>query len=231
MGAQAFAYTGTSTLEVLHEAVRYNTFLVDELVKFADGRAPLLDFGAGIGYFALRLRERGIVADGVEPDKNQLQRLKDDGLTAYDGLEALGGKTYARIYTLNVLEHIEADRKALSDLRDRLTQDGKLFIYVPAFMLLYTEFDKEVGHFRRYTKKELVEKVAGAGFAIERVGYVDSLGFFAWLLMKCLPKKKEGLNPGAVAFYDRYGFPLSRLIDRITGGVIGKNLLLVAKKS
>ena len=68
------------------------------------------------------------------------------------------------IYTLNVLEHIEDDAAALRSLHAKLTDGGKLLIYVPAFPVLYTSMDAKVGHVRRYTRDTLMTRVTAAGF-------------------------------------------------------------------
>ncbi len=223
-----FHYTGTGTLEVMEGAVRYNLFLENLLADFA-GRAPaLLDFGAGVGTFAKRMRARGLKVDCVEPDTAQSASLQASGFSVHAGLEQIPDAAYARIYSLNVLEHIEHDVEALKQLRRILQPGGKLLIYVPAFQLLYTSFDAEIGHFRRYTRAGLVVKLRAAGFTVESAEYVDSLGFFAWLLLKFLPRKSGGLNPNAVAFYDRVGFPLSRLCDTALKKLLGKNVMAVA---
>jgi hypothetical protein len=64
---------------------------------------------------------------------------------------------------------------------------------------------------------------------VERIAHADSLGFFAALVFRLLARG-EGL-PGerSIVLYDRLVFPLSRLLDRVTGGLIGKNLFVVAR--
>jgi predicted SAM-dependent methyltransferase len=58
------------------------------------------------------------------------------------------------IYSSNVLEHIEDDSRALNEMFAKLQINGKLAIYVPAFMFLFSDLDIKAGHFRRYSKKE-----------------------------------------------------------------------------
>lgn len=231
MSSAKFHYTGMPALEIMAEAERYNRFLEQELVAFAQGVSLMLDFGAGTGHFAFRLRQRGIHIDCIEPDAHQQTLLQQQGFTVHARLENLEKAAYQRIYSLNVLEHIEQDVEALRQLRRYLTPEGKLFLYVPAFPLLYNYFDAAVGHYRRYSRSDLVKKIDQAGFRIKRVEYVDALGFFAWLLMKCLRKKEHGLNLHTVLFYDQFCFPISRMLDHITKRFFGKNLLIIAENS
>jgi hypothetical protein len=90
--------------------------------------------------------------------------------------------------------------------------------------------DRKVGHVRRYTRATLLAATDAAGFATERVAYVDSLGFFATLLFRALGDRGGEINPRALRLYDRAIFPMSRLLDFAAGRWIGKNLLLIARR-
>ena len=59
------------------------------------------------------------------------------------------------VYTSNVLEHIQHDVSVLTDIKNKMSVNGKLAIYVPALPILFSDFDTSIGHFRRYSKKEL----------------------------------------------------------------------------
>ena len=128
-----------------------------------------------------------------------------------------------------MLEHIEDDLAALVELGRCLKSDGRLLLYVPAFDLLYSPMDARVGHFRRYRRRSLAEKLEQAGFRVDVARYADSLGFFATLVYKAVGDASGALDPRAVRTYDRWLFPLSRLLDRALGGLVGKNLLVVAE--
>jgi SAM-dependent methyltransferase len=214
----------------MQEARNYNYFLERELLAFLGGARHTLDFGAGAGEFASRLARRGVRVDCVEPDARLRDVLSRSGHIAARDLEApeLRETRYSHIYTLNTLEHVEDDVSALRRLRERLQPGGRLFVYVPAFMALYTEHDRHIGHFRRYHRAELAQKLADAGFSVDRLDYVDSLGFAAWWLLKWLPGDKTRINPGMVRLYDRLAFPVSRLGDRLARHWLGKNLLAIA---
>jgi hypothetical protein len=90
--------------------------------------------------------------------------------------------------------------------------------------------DRQVGHYRRYRRPELTALLRQAGFVIDEARYVDSLGFFAALLYKVLGDTSGSINVQGLRLYDRFIFPLSRLIDRIVAGSFGKNLLLTAHR-
>lgn len=216
-------------LETMEQAVRYNRFLLDLVRPLAAGKR-VLDFGAGSGTFAGRLAAEGADVWCVEPDAELRRELERRGLRASAGTEELAPASIDLAYSFNVLEHIADDAAALRELRRVLKPGGKLVLYVPAFMLLYSAMDRRIGHLRRYRKRPLAELVDGAGFIVDSVRYADSLGFAAALAFRALGPDSGELNPGAVRLYDRWLFPLSRLLDRACSRFAGKNLILHARR-
>lgn len=228
---QQQAYTGVDNLEVMQEAVNYNRYLLDTVRKHAPPNARVLDFGAGGGQFAAPLAAQGLNVTALEPDQLLQQRLRAHNLRVVGSTQDLPDDCFDYIYTLNVLEHIEDDVAALRSLHSKLTANGKLLIYVPAFQLLYTSMDAKVGHVRRYTRRTLTANVRAAGFRVEHAGYADFLGFFATLAFKALGNKDGNISMSALKLYDGVIFPVSRAIDLLTQRVLGKNLLLIARKT
>jgi SAM-dependent methyltransferase len=224
---QQQAYSGVDNLEVMSEAENYNRYLLGLVRRHARNDGRVLDFGAGSGQFALPLADLGFDVTALEPDELLRSRLHGRVAAAADPDE-LPDRSFQCIYTINVLEHIPDDVAALRRLRTKLTSSGTLLIYVPAFPVLYTSMDAKVGHLRRYTRATLVTAVRAAGFAVESCEYVDSLGFFAALLFKIIDSGAGDINRRALRLYDRAIFPLSRIVDSVTGRWFGKNLLLIA---
>ncbi|HVN40354.1 MAG TPA: class I SAM-dependent methyltransferase [Myxococcota bacterium] len=218
-------------IEVMDTAVRYTRFLVDALVDWGRGAGRILDYGAGNGRFCAALTQRGFDAVAVEPDAALREQIRSRGVPVSRSLEALGNEGFGGAYAINVLEHVEDDVGLLAALRERLVPGGRLFLYVPAFPLLYSANDVRVGHVRRYRRRGLCGVVHAAGFRITRVLHVDSLGFAAGLWYRHFGDPEGGLDVAAVRLYDRAVFPLSRALDVLTRGVIGKNLLCEALRS
>ena len=132
-----------------------------------------------------------------------------------------------------MLEHIDNDTEILLKLNKKMMPNGVLCIYVPAFPILFSIFDKSIGHFRRYRKKDLIYKLEKTGFEILKADYVDSLGFLLVLVLKFSNLiKKTVESDKSFSIYDRFGFPISRILDRLGGKFLfGKNILVVARKS
>ena len=220
--------------------IRYTSEIVAKFYKLMNlennvkrSKGSFLEFGAGTGFLAQLFSSNfGIKPDCVELDPVLAKINLDRGFKSFRFLKETT-QDYDVIYTSNVLEHIEDDEFALSELFSALKSGGQLGIYVPAHAFLFTRMDYEVGHVRRYSRSELKKKVLRAGFVIESLSYADSLGFFATLLVKIIGYRGTGDlgSSKSLILYDRFIFPISRLLDQIgIRFIIGKNLILIARK-
>lgn len=221
-------YTGTENLEVMADAINYNKFLVSLIQNEARLGDEIVDYGAGIGTFANAVSVGGFKIHCIEPDSKQLSRILESGLAGSPDLSCLDNSSVDLIYTLNVLEHIEDDASALKICHDKIKPGGRLLIYVPAFQILYSSMDRNVGHFRRYTRAELSKKVSNAGFEVIKSEYVDCAGFFASLFFKIFGNSDGSINKKALIIYDHFLFPLSRVADKAFSRLLGKNVFLLA---
>ncbi|HXV14449.1 MAG TPA: class I SAM-dependent methyltransferase [Candidatus Krumholzibacteria bacterium] len=229
--ARGTPYAGIDNLEVLAHAVRYNRFLVDTIVGAAQERGKALDFGAGTGSLSTMVRDRGFEVACVETDARLRERLRSQGFRVYDDVALVPDRSYAFIYTVNVLEHIEDDAGTLRVLLSKLEPGGRCLVYVPALGMLYSSMDRKIGHYRRYHRAGFVRVATQAGFAVERAEYADSLGFFATLVYKLVGSRQGDLSTASVRLYDRFVFPMSRVFDRMgCSRVLGKNLVAVIRR-
>lgn len=226
------SYRGKELLQIMQKAKNYNNFIVELLLKsLNDKNKKVLDFGAGYGYFAKMLRAKGVSdITCVEIDEELCEQCKSLDFIVFEDLNHLENDCYDFIYTLNVLEHIEDDKKALLLLKEKLHKDGKLLIYVPAFQSLYSSFDKQIGHFRRYKKEDLVGVLEENGYEVLYARYMDSVGFLLALLYKYINKSQGNINSLQVKIFDTILFPIGRIFDKITkGALFGKNLVVEAR--
>ncbi|HUQ51890.1 MAG TPA: class I SAM-dependent methyltransferase [Gammaproteobacteria bacterium] len=223
-------YTGVENLEVMREAENYNRYLLALVQRHAHGATRMVDFGAGSGTFAVPCAAAGFDVTAVEPDEPLRAMLAAAGVRAVADAGALPDAVAPYVYTLNVLEHIPDDVGALRTLRAKLVPGGRLFVYVPAFPVLYTSMDAKVRHVRRYTRATLSASLVAAGLEIETMRYADSLGFAATLLFKALDNGSGDVNRTMLRLYDRLAFPVSRAFDVLADRWFGKNLLALARK-
>lgn len=224
------SYRGKELLQIMKKARNYNNFVTELILNSIGNKKKILDFGAGYGYFAELLRKKGISdITCIEIDEELNEHCKNLDLVVFEDLNQVENEKFDFIYSLNVLEHIEDDKDILLLLKNKLQKDGKLFLYVPAFQLLYSSFDKKIGHFRRYQKNDLTDFLEVNGFKILTAKYIDSMGFLLALLYKFVNKTQGEVNSIQVVVFDRFLFPIGRLFDKLTNGAFfGKNLIVEA---
>lgn len=223
-------FEATPLLDVLDHAERYNRHLLEQVVAFAGASRSVLDFGAGTGRLAISLAALGFDVTCVEPDPALRERLSHANLASVSALAEVGERRFDYAVSMNVLEHIPDDAEAARALHDRLVPGGRCLIYVPAFPMLWTANDTLVGHQRRYRRSALARLFRDAGFAVDDVRYVDSLGFLAALAYRLAGRGDGQISARSVRIYDRVLFPLSLLLDRALHRLAGKNLLLRARR-
>lgn len=78
------------------------------------------------------------------------------------------------ILLLDVLEHVEDDVGSLTALGNRLSEDGRVVVTVPAFPALWSHHDETHHHFRRYTRRSLAAAAEAAGLEVEKTFYFNS---------------------------------------------------------
>jgi SAM-dependent methyltransferase len=141
-------------------------------------------------------------------------------------------ETFDSTIIINLLEHIYDDASALRSLRDRLKPGGNCLIYVPALNWLYGAWDRDVGHYRRYSKRRLAGVVRGAGLRPVRLRYVNMLAVPAWVLFssRWLDRDDAERVGSSMQLWDRMGVPLTRALERRMPPPVGLNLFCVARR-
>ncbi len=215
-------------------AVNYHRWILDCFAPYLRGNVA--EVGAGIGSVSSLLLERphdSFIA--FEPSRNMFPYLGQslEGVPNARAINdffnpALVPQGLDSIVYINVLEHIEDDAAEIKRAYASLRPQGHLLVFVPAMPFLYSKFDRDIGHYRRYTKAGLNNLVNVAGFDIEKLHYFDVAGILPWyvsfVLMKGSPRSAQ------VALYDRWVVPIMRRLETLLSPPIGKNLLLVARK-
>ena len=224
-----FQYQGHDILDLLKEARNYNRWLTDQVISARPpGAMKIIDLGAGRGTFAEMLRARGLEIECVEPDPENQGILRQSGFPVRPTMDEHEPESIDYVYTLNVLEHVPNDEELIRTVFSRLRSGGRLFIFVPAFPILWSSLDDHVEHQRRYWRAPMVAMLRHAGFVLERSRYADCLGFFAALLFG--RGAKAEISARSIWIYDRLLFPVSRFLDPLLGNFFGKNLAVVCRK-
>ena len=161
------------------------------VLKAASG-SNALEVGCGTGHLALDLLKHGfsVVAVDISPQMvaftkqttqpyaHQVQILK---LRAEE-LHKLGPQTFDLITCVDVLEHIEFDTQVLIGIRERLNKHGQFLLVVPAHKCLYGVRDREMGHFRRYSRAEIQQKMTQCGFTIRKLCFWNATGVLPYFI-------------------------------------------------
>ncbi|GIW80437.1 MAG: hypothetical protein KatS3mg105_2244 [Gemmatales bacterium] len=223
VGARPFTtHEGFYILQSCRKARGLNRWMIQQMKPFLGRR--VLEAGCGIGNLSELLldRDRLICADNdtfyVERIARRFAHLdhvtvRELDLARMDQCRELDRAGIDTIICINVLEHIEDDRKVLRDFFRVLEAGGHAILLVPAHPQLYTGVDRTLGHFRRYAPGELENKMREAGFEIVHSQGFNRLGTLGWYVSgKWL--RQTTLSPGQMKTYERL-LPLAKLIEKI----------------
>ncbi len=236
-----FKYAG-SELELFEKARNWKAYWRAQIAEFV--RGEVLEVGAGIGANTLALADLTYERwTCLEPDAVLAARIElppgGRHQTAVGTIGDLSADTkfetilYDTILYIDVLEHIEDDRGEMARAAVRLKPGGALIVMVPAHPFLFTPFDAAIGHFRRYTRASLLAASRSADpqpLRTEKLVYLDAAGMLASaanrvLLRSAMPTERQILT------WDRLLVPVSRLIDPLFAGRVGKNVLGIWRKA
>ena len=228
------AATGRQLEAAGRDKPRYRRFQYNLIAPHC-GRS-ILEVGAGLGEFAEQFDDldRLILTD-VDPAAVAVMERRFAGRSEVEVRRLELGQPPAlaqpvnSVVAINVLEHIDDDTGALRSLATAVEAGGRLVLWVPGYQQLYGEFDRRVGHVRRYTPGSLATTVRRAGLDVELVKPVNLLGGVAWWLTV----RKSGVsspNTRMVALFDRCVVPITEALERRVRVPFGQSVLCVARK-
>jgi len=228
------ALNSSFEFEALKLAVNYRAAIIGEFAGYLRGH--LLEVGAGIGQNTELLRQLPGVERlvSIEPDPEFCAAFRKNfpGQCLIEGTAATIDETGAwdAIVSINVLEHIFEDEIELARYFKLLLQrKGRLCLLAPARQEIYAPLDREFGHHRRYSLRDLKEKLETAGFEILHLHYFNFLGYFAWWFNFAVLKQRR-FKPLAVRMFDKLIFPPCHAIERnLVRPPIGQSLIAVAR--
>ena len=222
------------TLEELDENVpNYNEWLRSMVAPAAVG--TVIELGAGMGTFSLALLQTADHVVAVEPSDRGSAALvettrNNDRVTPIHGyaIDAVALGPFDGAVMSNVLEHIEDDEGTLAELFTMVRPGGLVAVYSPAFQFLTSDFDRAIGHVRRYRKRDLCTRFERAGYEIVEARYVNMPGFFAWLLISRMLRKRP-TDSGLSKLYDRRVVPVTRWIESRVRPPFGQSVLVIGR--
>ena len=181
-----FFYEGRD-LEALSDMPRYYQWITAHFSPYL--RGDVVEIGAGIGTISKMLLPAVASLDLVEPSANLVGRLNDTfnaepririfGASLTDYVRGQPTDSRDAVIMVNVLEHIEDDIDALRSIVSLLRPGGHLLLFVPAMPFLYSDLDRLLGHYRRYTRPRLKGVLSETEFDVVRIRYFDLLGMIS----------------------------------------------------
>jgi hypothetical protein len=230
------AYNGAE-LELFGEAVNWKKYWSDKIQPYITGE--VIEVGAGLGNTTKHLyRDGGSRWLCLDPDpsfaSHIAQRIAARELPecceAKCGVLAdLASEELAHtILYIDVLEHIEKDENEMCVATAHLKPGGRIIVLSPAFEWLYSPFDRAIGHYRRYTRKDAA-RLTVPQLTLQRMFFLDSIGFFASLANRLL-LRAAAPSVRQIQMWDRTMIPISTYTDRLFGLLFGRSIVMIWQK-
>ena len=220
---QEYSHDGNIHMHIKDKAMNFTAWMYEQIKPYLKG--DILEIGSGIGTYSKEVirdfKESDIILSEIDSSyinilqerfkKNQNVNVKYLDLNNKEHFDKIE-KKFDSVFALNVLEHVEDDHFALNLIYSILKDKGRLILLVPAHKFLYTCHDEAVGHYRRYTKKELSQKGLRTGFKITKTFYFNFVSIFGWYINGKLLKKKT-YSEGTMGLFDKL-VPFFRIFEK-----------------
>ena len=220
-------------LEMFDKAHFWRKYLHLVTKKFIGKK--ILEVGAGIGSFTkIYIKENvDITLSEIDNVNYEILKKKFDlqkNVKVENKFIDQFNETFDTILYLSVLEHIENDKKEILNALEKLEDKGHLIICVPAHNYMYSNFDKEIGHFRRY-EMNFFDTLNLKNANIKTSFFIDSFGHLLYFLNKFLFSKEVYPSKLKVFIWDKIFIPITYIIDFLSFYKFGKNILCIIQKN
>jgi SAM-dependent methyltransferase len=201
-----------------------------------------LDIGCGAGSNLKVLVSEGLNAIGLDKSLYAitLVRTKEKSQLLVGDLNRLPIKTKSvgLIIAMDILEHLEDDSKGINESYRTLSKGGVLILTVPAFKSLWGIQDVVTGHKRRYSRKEIVNKLREAGFDILKSSYFNFFLFFPILIARRIIRflgfkieSENEVNFPLINFFLKAIFSLELYVLKYFSFPFGVSIFCIARKN
>jgi glycosyltransferase involved in cell wall biosynthesis len=232
-----YADIGSETLQRMRLMKNNNRWVIKQLTPFLGN--TVLEVGSGIGNLSRLLAspKRKLILSDLNP--RYIESLKQSfignphiAVIQYD-ITTTKPPTLTQfkidtIVCVNVLEHIQKDQQALNNMAKILEPQGKLLLVVPASPKLYGTLDAYLDHCRRYTSKNLTDKLKKAGFTIRKMYYHNLPSAIGWFISSRLLKSRI-ISKYQAVLADRL-IPLISWVEDKKRPPFGLSLIVIARK-
>jgi len=220
-------------LELFDKATFWRKYVHFKTKKFFGEK--ILEVGAGIGSFTDSYYKEDLQITLTELDQKNLSILKTKFKNKNNiFIESKYTKSYQTkfdtIIYMSVLEHIEKDVDEINIALTKLESKGNLIILVPAHNYMYSKFDEEIGHFKRY-EIDFFKKLDLKNSEIIKCFMTDTMGWILYFFNKIFFKNERYPSKTKIFFWDKLFVPFTIILDFLTFYKFGKNIIVVIKKN
>ncbi len=232
---------GEDTLKTIALANHFNAWMYHTIKPFCKGN--ILEIGSGLGNISeLFFQDQANIYLSDIRDSYCME-LNDrfNECSTLLGIETINlvdpdfDKKFANhfnsfdtVFALNVVEHIFDDQAAITNCYKLLNPGGHLIILVPAYQWLYNNFDRELEHYRRYSRRGIESLLLSCDFSIYHSQYYNAAGMAGWFVSgkmkhhKIIPASQIRLFNKLVIFF--------KLFDRLIFNSFGLSVITVGRK-
>lgn len=222
--------------ESLELSTNYKRWILSQFLDVVESAESTIEVGAGIGQFSEVLQGCPDELVLIEPRSEFVERIKRRAIearvfagTAKEFSESSEVR-FDALFSINVLEHIEDHSQELADWKGLLNDGGTVCLLVPAFQILFSPIDRNMGHYRRYSKQGLRALLEEAGYDVKKCAYFNSFGFFLWAL-KFKILRGQSVGRCNVLFFDRVLIYLAKFMDWLgLNSLCGQSVVAIATK-
>lgn len=182
-----------AALERTHWWFRAKRLLLrDELTRRGPMNHPVIDVGCGTGAMIAALGAGNGVGLDVSAHALGLAAASHPEVrfVAASGLHLpFADRSIGTVIAADVIEHLDDDVAALKEFARVTRSTGDVAIVVPAYRWAWSQHDVELGHRRRYGRRQLVSVMEQAGIEVRRSSY-----FHSWLVPVAFLLRKTPLR-------------------------------------
>jgi SAM-dependent methyltransferase len=197
-----YEYEVMHALELRHWWFRGRRRLLLSLLRGVAGAGSkplcILDYGCGTGGNTSAYGSFGNVI-GIEPDSAAVRLAHNRGGARYcrtSGTELpFRERSFDVVMASDVLEHIERDGEAVSEIARVLRPGGSVILSVPAHGWLVSQHDTALQHFRRYSKRAVRDLLERNRLLVCRLSYWNAALFPLVCMQRLIGKRRRTGQP------------------------------------
>lgn len=203
--------SSSSLIDHVYKIVRnYTLYSKYKLIsKYQAEKGTLLDYGCGTGHFLKKMKEKGWGTIGIEPNEQARTLSQKNSIQVHENFEKIDvSKKFDAITLWHVLEHVHHPTQILRSLKDKLSENGMMYVAVPneasydalTYKKYWAAFDvpRHLFHFNQESFKEVVKR---SNLSIQEVVPMKFDSFYVSMLSE---KNKYKRNNFIQAFKTGY---------------------------